>query len=209
MVLEKTLGGEDARRRAQGGPERVPVVDEAGYVITEVERAWAREARLLYAAVVVLVMTQEGDEVFVQRRSGRKKAFPNCIDPFVAGGVDAVADPSSLHAAERETEEELALSPHLFHWTPLWDGAPFLYDRGEGTGDRCSFRGYVARARVGKGDLQVKFADGEVSEGFWASRAQVDAEARNGTLPSPVWKYVSTLDAPPCLSDCSFFKGSN
>lgn len=200
MVLEKKL------ERPVDEGEMAVAVDENGFFVAEMPRAKARALRVMYAAVVVVVLTKDGDEVFVQRRSRSKRWLANCLDPFVAGGVDAQKDErSTLECAKRETEEELGLRPDLFEWSQLWIGEPFVFDRGEG--DRCSFTGFVARAKGGKEGLEVKFVDGEVSDGFFATRERVDKEAEQGALPSPVWKFVSGLSAPPPgLSDCTFFK---
>jgi putative acetyltransferase len=198
VAMRKTL--HRARAVAGGGaPERVACVDCAGHVVSSTVRSKARERRLLYAGIVVLVLSQDGERIFVQRRSMGKSDYPGALDPFVAGGVSA-DDGSLLAASHRELREELGLDGAQFAWTPLWDGL-HLYD--SGVGDRCCFTGFIARATCADSLLAMKFMDGEVDGGMWMNRAQVDA----AHLPSPVWKFVSRQERPPGMT-CRFFQAA-
>lgn len=184
-----------ASRHGGPGEEQVIAVDLNGYVMSAVARQKARRRRLLYAGVVVVVMSKDGEKIFIQRRSQEKNDFPGALDPFVAGAC--VPGDKTLNAtATRELAEELGLDGSRFDWCQLWNGV-HIADRG--VGDRCCLWGFVARSQAPESEHSVQFLDGEVEEegSGWRTREQVEKLSAAGLVPSPVWKYVNegaTLD---------------
>jgi putative acetyltransferase len=165
--------------------EFVLIADEAGYVVTETLRLKAQKRRLLYKGIVVLVLTEDGKQAFVHRRSKWKVNFPGTLDLFIAGAVHG--SETLLEAAYRELGEELGLDGENFEWTSLWDGM-HIVDRGEG--DRCCFEGFVAKSKGVVSDADIRFTDGEVEDGRFMSRLEID----QSDIRNPVWTFVQSLE---------------
>jgi putative acetyltransferase len=195
MALIKALDKRTSSRGPTGTgrsvhDEFVAVVDAGGYIMFEVRRSKARRRRLLYKAIAVLVLSADEARAFAQVRSRSKHDFPGALDLFVAGAVGR--GETSLEAAYRELSEELGLSGEHFKWSPLWNGRHIV---DTGTGDRCSFEGFVATAKFCASDTDVRFLDGEVEEGRFMTRAEVD----EADIPSPVWAFLQNLESTGSL----------
>ncbi len=87
-------------------PEMVEVVDIRDKPLAVIPLTEAHRQVLLHRAVLVLVYNQE-DKIFLQRRSNAKQLFPGRWDLSATGHVQA--GESREEAAIRELEEELGL----------------------------------------------------------------------------------------------------
>jgi 8-oxo-dGTP pyrophosphatase MutT (NUDIX family) len=187
MALSKDLLAA-TKSEATSDEERVVIVDEEGCLIAHVSREKAQRRRLLYSGIAVLVLSRDGKRAFVQRRSMKKINFPGALDLFVAGAV--APGESAFQAARRELGEELGLDADRFEWEMLYDGL-HIVDCREAGGDRCSFTAFIARSADETRETDISFADGEVDEGFYWTREQVD----ESSLLSPIWKFVRSLES--------------
>ena len=125
--------------------------DVAGRVVGSAPRSAVRARNLPHAATAVLVRRGDG-AWFVHRRAGTKDLWPGVHD-CAAGGV-ILAGESPDEAARRELAEELAIEgveprPLLTAWY-----------RGPDTH-------YLAHVYQVVWDGPVRFADGEVADGWW------------------------------------------
>lgn len=196
MALQKGLV--DHSENGECPDEQVVVVDHDGCTMCYVSREKARRHRLLYRGLVALLLTKDGSQAFISRRSWRKANYPGALDIFVAGAVRPF---ESLHeAASRELYEELGLHSNDFEWHPLWDGV-HVCDTGKG--DRCCMSGFVARAKKHISSEDVKFVDGEVTECCVMNLDQV----LKANLPSPMWAHVRSLAEQNRLSSCALRLG--
>lgn len=86
--------------------ELLPVVNENDQVIGQQPRHVIHAQGLLHRAVHILVFNQ-GNELFLQKRSESKDINPGLWDSSAAGHVDP--GESYLHCARREIKEELGV----------------------------------------------------------------------------------------------------
>ena len=70
------------------GTEMVPVVEESGLVIGQASRETVHGGSMLLHPVVHLHVVNRGGELFIQKRSMKKKQFPGMWDTAVGGHVD-------------------------------------------------------------------------------------------------------------------------
>lgn len=95
---------------AQSADEHFDVVDETDTVIARHPRSHVHASGLLHRAVHILVFNQSGD-LLLQKRSAWKDREPSKWDSSAAGHLE----PGETYtaAAQRETAEELGISPAL------------------------------------------------------------------------------------------------
>jgi len=109
--------------------EIVDVVNEAGEVVSTVDRAEAHKRGILHKVVHVYIINSNG-EVLLQRRSSQKKFSPNCWDLSVGGHVKAGG--RSKDAALRETKEEIGIDlkeyelEYLFSYVDKFEGTDYF-----------------------------------------------------------------------------------
>ena len=153
--------------------------DPAGRVVGTAPRDRMRRENLPHGATAVLVRRTTG-EVFVHRRADTKDLWPGRHDCAAGGVLQAGEDPDE--AAMRELAEELGIEGAVL--TPL-------VRRWYRDVDTC----YVAYAYVTTWDGPVRFADGEVAEGWWE-----DPSVLYDRLKDPSWPFVpdtrALLDLP-------------
>ena len=70
------------------GTEMVPVVEESGLVIGQASRETVHGGSMLLHPVVHLHVVNRDGELFIQKRSMKKKQFPGMWDTAVGGHVD-------------------------------------------------------------------------------------------------------------------------
>lgn len=70
------------------GTEMVPVVEESGLVIGQASRETVHGRSMLLHPVVHLHVVNRDGELFIQKRSMKKKQFPGMWDTAVGGHVD-------------------------------------------------------------------------------------------------------------------------
>jgi 16S rRNA (adenine1518-N6/adenine1519-N6)-dimethyltransferase len=99
-----------SRDLANSAEERFAVVDAADRVIGDATRAKVHGDNLLHRAVHILLFN-DADELFLQKRSRLKDRHPGVWDSSTAGHVDAGEDYDA--AAARELREELGVSATL------------------------------------------------------------------------------------------------
>ncbi|PIE64669.1 MAG: NUDIX hydrolase [Desulfobacterales bacterium] len=93
--------------------EIIAIVDESNRVIGEAPRHIMRRDNLIHRAAYILVFN-EREELFVQKRSLSKDIYPGLWD-VAAGGV-VLSGESYLESAVREIQEELGVTnPQLRH----------------------------------------------------------------------------------------------
>ena len=73
---------------ARPGCEMVPVVEENGLVIGQAARVDVHGGTMLLHPVVHLHIINRNGELFIQRRSFRKRSFPGMWDTAVGGHID-------------------------------------------------------------------------------------------------------------------------
>lgn len=86
--------------------EYLDVLDEKGNKTGKATRDEVHQKGLWHRAVHVWIVNSKG-ELLLQRRAKNIKAYPDCWDISAAGHI--TAGDTSIHAAARETEEELGL----------------------------------------------------------------------------------------------------
>ncbi len=143
--------------------------DPAGRVVGTAPRELMRAENLPHGATAVLVRRSTGD-VYVHRRAGTKDIWPGRHDCAAGGVLQAGEDP--VEAAVRELAEELGIEgaelvPLIERWY------------------RGSDTTYFAYAYVTTWDGPVKFADGEVVEGWWEQPSVLYER-----LQDPSWLFV-------------------
>jgi isopentenyl-diphosphate Delta-isomerase len=102
--------------------ELVNIFDDNGNLIGSMSRKQAEAENLRSENVVVLVYTHEG-KLWMQQRALYKSFHPGMWDISVAGGAEA--HEGGLVAAQRETLEEMGISPALRHVESLARDIPF------------------------------------------------------------------------------------
>lgn len=160
--------------------EMVDIVDDDDQVIATVTRAEMRARRLQHRAVSIAVISSDA-RLLVHRRADDKDLWPGMWD-MAAGGVVATGE-SYEDAARRELAEELGVVAETMEWL------------GE---DRYADESV---ALIGRGYLTVHdgpftFADGEIAEVRWVTRAELTAlMATEHFVPDNVALLLPLLDA--------------
>ncbi|MEN8200183.1 MAG: NUDIX hydrolase YfcD [Thermodesulfobacteriota bacterium] len=98
------------------GEEIVQIVDRDNLETESVPRRIMRAQGLIHRASYILVFNDR-EELFLQKRTATKDLYPSCWD-VAAGGV-VLAGESYEESATREMTEELGVEGGLF--TPLFD----------------------------------------------------------------------------------------
>ena len=153
--------------------------DPEGRVVATAPRERMRGENLPHAATAVLVRRSTG-EIYVHRRADTKDVWPGRHDCTAGGVLQAGENPDD--GAARELAEELGIEgavlvPLLRRWY------------------RDADTHYFAYAYLTTWDGDVRFADGEVAEGWWEGPAVLFARLRD-----PSWPFVpdtrDLLDLP-------------
>jgi 8-oxo-dGTP pyrophosphatase MutT (NUDIX family) len=97
-------------------PEILDLVNDFDVVIGQIPRddSWDKVARGGYLRVINAFVVNKQEQLFIPRRSSRKRMFPNGLDMSVGGLVQA--GESYLQAFKRETLEELNLDVDALVW---------------------------------------------------------------------------------------------
>jgi 8-oxo-dGTP pyrophosphatase MutT (NUDIX family) len=140
------------------GDELVEEVDDTGAVLRVVTRAQMRAERLRHRCTYIGVVDQRG-RLLVHQRAADKDVYASYWD-VAAGGVCGAGEPWDV-SARRELREELGVD------------AP-LEDLGQGTwsGEGAAV---VGRTFLARSDGPFTFADGEVVQACFVTRAELDA----------------------------------
>ena len=153
--------------------------DPDGRVVGTAPRDVMRAENLPHGATAALVRRSTG-EIYVHRRADTKDLWPGRHDCAVGGVLQAGEDPDE--AAVRELAEELGIEGAVL--TPL-------VRRWYSDADTC----YFAYAYVTTWDGAVRFADGEVADGWWE-----EPSVLYDRLQDPSWPFVpdtrALLDLP-------------
>lgn len=143
--------------------------DPDGRVVGEAPRERMRAENLPHAATAVLVRRSTG-EIYVHRRADTKDIWPGRHDCAAGGVLQAGEDPDE--AAVRELAEELGIEGAVL--APLgrrWYLGPDTT--------------YFAYAYATTWDGPIRFADGEVAEGWWEAPRRLYER-----LQDPSWPFV-------------------
>ena len=143
--------------------------DPDGRVVGAAPRALMRAENLPHGATAVLVRRSTG-ELYVHRRADTKDIWPGRHDCAAGGVLQEGEDPDE--AAVRELAEELGiggarLTPLVRRW---YRGADTTY---------------FAYAYLTTWDGPVRFADGEVADGWWEQPSTLYER-----LQAPSWPFV-------------------
>ena len=137
--------------------EMVEEVDMLGNVLRLVTRRQMRAERLGHRSVFIAVVSESGD-LLVHRRAETKDLWPGWWDVAV-GGVIAPGEVDDA-AALREMTEELGVE------------GVHLERLGSGAYEDADVR-LVASVYVCHSEGPFSFADGEITEALWVSRADL------------------------------------
>ena len=166
------------------GIERVDVVGDDDRVIATVTRAEMRAARLQHRCVSIAVFGSDG-RLLVHRRADTKDIWPGQWD-IAAGGVVAAGEHYD-DAARRELAEELGLDGEELDVEPL--GAGRFVDESVAV---------LARVYRVVHDGPFRFADGEVAEVRWVTRAELALLRESATfVPDSIALVLPLLSAEP------------
>ncbi len=149
--------------------EHVQVVHPDGTPAGSATRARMRAEGLWHACAAIVVLSLDGERLFVHRRTDTKDVYPGLYDPTCGGVVAAGETPDEC--AARELAEELGLSeqPEFCFKTTFVDGT-------------IRYVGHVYQVRSdGPFTLQRE----EVAWGGWLGVAEVRAKAED-----PEWPVV-------------------
>ena len=139
--------------------EMVEEIDLAGNVLQLVTRRKMRAEGLCHRSVFIAVMSEKGD-LLVHQRAATKDIWPSWWDVAV-GGVAAPGESWAV-AAARELREELGV-----------EGEPLEF---LGTGAyRDGDVQLVAATFLCRTEGPFTFADGEITQAHWVSRAEIPA----------------------------------
>ncbi|GAA2359356.1 NUDIX domain-containing protein [Saccharopolyspora halophila] len=128
-----------------------------------------RAEGLWHAAAAVLVLSGDGERVYVHRRTDTKDVYPGLHDCTAGGVVAAGEDPA--RTAQREVREELGVSSEV----------RFLFREVFTEG---SVR-YHAFVYVTRWDGPVRHQPAEVAEGWW-----MPVDELRERLADPRWPFV-------------------
>ncbi len=141
--------------------------DVCGRVIGAAPRSRVRAENLPHAATGVLLRRPTG-EVLVHRRSDGKDLWPGAHD-CAAGGI-VLAGETPAEAARRELAEEVGVAG-----APLRELMTAWY--------RDADTHYLAHVYEAEWDGDVRFADGEVADGWWEDPAALHARLADPSCP--------------------------
>jgi 8-oxo-dGTP pyrophosphatase MutT (NUDIX family) len=141
--------------------ELVDVVDENDIVQRVVTRREMRSQRLRHRAVFIAVIDESG-RLLVHRRSPLKDVWPNWCDIAIGGVVGTGED--FLTAAYREVQEEIGIDDVVIQ--DLDDGLIQTYDD--------AVVSLLGRCYFIRHSGPFTFADGEVVEAWWSTRAEFE-----------------------------------
>ncbi|WP_246110058.1 NUDIX hydrolase [Saccharopolyspora dendranthemae] len=149
--------------------EQVALYDAAGRVVGRTSRREMREKGLWHAATAVLLISGDGERIYVHRRTDTKDVYPGMHDCAAGGVVGAGEDP--FDAARRELAEELGVrtEPEFL----------FREDFVQGT---VRYHGFLFQARW---DGPVVHQPEEVAEGWWMPITELRRR-----LDDPDWPFV-------------------
>ncbi|ATE53820.1 NUDIX hydrolase [Actinosynnema pretiosum] len=149
--------------------ELVALVDPDGAVVGRATRERVRAEGLWHSCAAIVVLSGDGERVYVHRRTDTKDVYPGLHDP-TCGGVIADGE-SPEECARRELREELGVSApveFLFR-APFEDG---------------SIR-YVAHVYLARSDGPFTHQPEEVAWGGWVPLARV-----RELVADPEWAVV-------------------
>ncbi|MGW1676162.1 NUDIX hydrolase [Saccharopolyspora sp. NPDC002376] len=152
----------------KAGEEQVAVYDAAGRVVGSATRQRMRAEGLWHATSAVFVLSPDGENIYVHRRTDTKDVFPGLHDCTAGGVIAAGEDPDT--AAERELAEELGVR-----------GAPvqFLF---RSTFEQGSVR-YHAFVYEVRWDGPVVHQPEEVADGWWMPVAELRERLNDDQFP--------------------------
>ncbi len=160
----------------------INLYDEDANVIGEVTRERMREENLWHGCATIVVLSLDGERVYVHRRTDTKDVFPGLYDCTAGGVIDAGEDPDE--AAARELREELGVEVplkrlfasryvdeltryHVWVYEARTDG-PFTHQPEEvASGEWMDLD--ELKVRIGDPDWPL-VPDGRVIAGEWLSR---------------------------------------
>lgn len=142
--------------------------DAAGRVVGSATRQRMRAEGLWHATSAVFVLSPDGENIYVHRRTDTKDVFPGLHDCTAGGVIAAGEDPDT--AAERELAEELGVR-----------GAPvqFLF---RSTFEQGSVR-YHAFVYEVRWDGPVVHQPEEVADGWWMPVAELRERLNDDQFP--------------------------
>lgn len=111
-----TVSGPEYNLMYNPGEEIVQIVDRDNREVEGLPRRIMREQGLIHRASYILVFNEK-QELFLQKRTATKDLYPSCWD-VAAGGV-VLAGESYEESAARELDEELGVS--VLSFTSLFD----------------------------------------------------------------------------------------
>lgn len=141
--------------------------DPGGRVVGAAPRERMRAENLPHGATAVLVRKSTG-AIYVHRRADTKDIWPGRHDCAAGGVLQAGEQPDE--AAQRELAEELGVEGAVL--VPLVQ----RWYRGADTT-------YFAYAYVTTWDGPVRFADGEVAEGWWEEPSRLYERLQDSSWP--------------------------
>lgn len=174
--------------------ELVQLVDEYNRPSAAVPRALMRAHKLLHRATYILVVNNHG-ELCVQHRSDNKDYCPGMLD-LAAGGVVNEAEPY-LQSAQRELQEELAITAPLTELGEFYTGGP---DGGRAFG----------RAWLCQWDGPITAQAEEISAIEWLTPETILQQRQADATPDSLLALRLWLDrpqAPRCAAGAMFADG--
>ena len=152
------------------GEERVIIVDRNNQPCTIVARSVMRANGLRHRASAIFVF-DNGDRLFVQRRTRTKDVYPGLLD-LCAGGV-VVEGESYERCAEREAQEELGIVDTPLE--PVFDS--YYADRGRASGGvQLPGNRVWSRIFIGRHDGPFTLQAEEVADGEFRTLADILAD---------------------------------
>ena len=159
--------------------EFVDLYDENRVPLGRTAQRYSKREKGTYRLIVHICIFDAEGRLLIQRRSPRKRLWPDKWDVSAAGGVSA--GESSRTAAQREVEEELGLALDFTHLRPLC-----TVNFATGFDDY-----YVLRHNADLSRLRLQRQ--EVSEARWATREEVLDLVRNDSFISYPESFLSYL----------------
>ncbi|SDK11154.1 NUDIX domain-containing protein [Lentzea albidocapillata subsp. violacea] len=147
----------------------INLYDEAANVVGEVTRERMRAENLWHGCATIVVLSLNGERVYVHRRTDIKDIFPGLYDCTAGGVIDAGETPGE--AAVRELREELGAE------TPL----TFLFQTTY-VDERTRYHAWIYETRS---DGPFTHQPEEVAWGGWMSLDEL-----RGKIEDPGWPLV-------------------
>jgi isopentenyldiphosphate isomerase len=152
--------------------EEMDMISEENEVIGTMTRFEALKSNLLHRCVIVMVFN-EGGEIFLQKRAKSKQLFPGKYDFSCSGGV--MKGETYEDAAERELKEELGID------------APLNFV--ESVRYKDSKTNYIGHIYALSYDGKIKIDKKEIESGKFVSEMELKTMVANGLL-SPDAKEI-------------------